>query len=86
MSTQIDNLIRLLEFLVAQKRDDLGYAWVVNDNVQAGLGLSPAVVNDEVKLAESRGYVNVRKEIGTPPFTFHSVTITAEGRLWLEEK
>jgi len=86
MSTQIDNLIRLLELLASQKRDEMGTAWMVNDNVQAALGLSPAVVNDAVSLADSRGYVEVRKVMGTAPYTFYSITINAEGRMWLEEQ
>ena len=86
MSTQMDSLIRLLDLLGSQKRDEIGTAWMINDNVQAALGLSPAVVNDAVSLADSRGYVEVRKAMGTSPYTFHSITINAEGRMWLEEQ
>ena len=43
-------------------------------------------VNDSIILAENRGYVKVLKTLGTAPYKFHSATITAEGRLWLEEK
>lgn len=49
-------------------------------------GLSPADINDAVEIAENRGYVQVIRFLGTAPFNFGQVTITAEGRLYLESK
>ena len=82
----MSNVRKVLEFLASRKRDEAGDAWTLNKDIQEGTKLSPAEVNDSIELAENRGLIEVLKAMGTAPFKFHSATITAEGRLWLESK
>ena len=75
---------RVLEFLASQERNEIGQAWTTGKEIQDGTEIIPADINDAIEIAENRGLVEVLKTLGTAPFKFHSVSITGEGRLWLE--
>ena len=75
---------QVLEFLASRERNVSGEAWTTGVEIQEGTEMIPADINDAVEIAENRVFVEVLKALGTAPFKFHSVTITAEGRLWLE--
>mgnify|MGYP006910750972 CR=1 FL=1 len=74
----------VLEFLASRERNEIGQAWTTGKEIQDGTDMIPADINDAIEIAENRGFLEVLKTLGTAPFKFHSVTITAEGRLWLE--
>lgn len=74
----------VLEFLDSLERDDVGDAWVDGKKIKEKTGLSEIDINDVIGIADNRGYVEVQKSMGTAPYKFSHVTITAEGRLWLE--
>ncbi len=86
----IDSMRTVLNFLASLERDETGDAWINGNDIHEGLkgrtDIIPGDINDSINLAENRGYVKVLKTLGTAPYKFHSATITAEGRLWLEEK
>jgi diguanylate cyclase (GGDEF)-like protein len=48
-------------------------------------GLTPNRVNDGVEFLASRGLVELLRYLGTHPFTFGTITLTAEGRLESEK-
>lgn len=79
---------QVLELLASQERNESGQAWTtgkeIHERSRGRTDIIPADINDAIEIAENRGFVEVLKALGTSPFTFQSVTITAEGRLWLE--
>ena len=74
----------VLEFLNSLERDDVGDAWVDGKKIKEKTGLSEIDINDVIGIADNPSYVKVRKYLGTAPYKFGHVTITAEGCLWLE--
>ena len=75
---------RVLEFLNSLSRKDDGNTWASGEEIQKKTGLTPVVINDAIKTAEDGGLVQSETHHGTPPFNFTTVTITDEGRSWLE--
>jgi len=74
----------VLRDLGDRPRDIVGNAWVSGQELGQRTGLTPAEINDAVSLLRQSGYVNVQTALGTAPFTFRSVNITAAGRYELE--
>lgn len=79
-----DNMKTVLEALAKAKRDEAGEAWTSGKELQKTSGLSPANINDAVKILKDKGLVETLESLGTAPFNFQIVTITAHGRLELE--
>lgn len=77
----------VVNFLALQERDEIGDAWTNGQTILDETKLSVYEINDAVEIAKSRKYVEIK--IPPPnykPWKFSSITITALGRLWLEEK
>ena len=69
-----------LSALAEFKRDQ----FVAAEDVDKATGLSVGELNDAVKILEDNGYVDVIRTMGTAPYDFRHVTITAAGRYQLE--
>lgn len=81
------NVKNVVSFLATLPRDERGDAWANGQTIKDGTNLKNYEINDAIVIAESKRHV----EIVTPPpnfkpWKFSSVTITALGRLWLEEE
>jgi hypothetical protein len=79
-----EDVNKVLEFLSKCKRDEMGFAFVRGPEIQKGTKLTPAQINDAIKIAGNRGWIDRRDYGGTAPFMFGEVNISAEGRLFLE--
>jgi hypothetical protein len=53
--------------------------------IQEGTGLTPRRINDAVALLENSGLVETQKWMGTTPFDFGEVEVTALGRFELQQ-
>ena len=82
----MSNVRKILEFLATRERNEIGEAWTTGNEIREETGIIPADINDAIEIAENREFVEVLKTLGTAPFKFHSVTITAEGRFSLEKQ
>lgn len=80
------NMIKVLKVLADQSRSVSGEAWTSGKELKKATGLSPAEINDAVELLEARGLVETLQTIGTAPYRFQTVTITASGRYELENR
>lgn len=79
-----ENMKKVLEALAKAKRDEGGEAWVSAAQLQKDIGLSPADLNDAVEILIGEGLVKWLQCLGTAPYKFAQVTITARGRLSLQ--
>ena len=79
----MNNLRVVLEFLASVTRNSSGDAWATGNVISNGTNLSPPDINDAISIAKSHEYVEVLKTLGTAPYDFQVVQITAQGRLWL---
>lgn len=70
--------------LASLKRNSVGQAWIDNKELQLITKMEPFELNDAIDLASSQGLVDVEGSMGSVPYRFHSVSITAIGRSWLE--
>jgi hypothetical protein len=80
MSTSSD-AITALKALAAADRN----TYPSNEEIAGATGLDPEMVNDAIDLLEVRGWANVTRTMGVAPFNFLCASITAEGRLTLEQ-
>lgn len=58
--------------------------WVTGPELAADTGLSPGEINDAVTILEEAGNIEWIKTIGTAPFQFRQVQMTARGRYEFE--
>jgi len=84
MKKQDEKMKQVLLRLALQKRDPMGEAWIENKELQSITKMEPFELNDAIELASSMMLVDVRNSMGTAPYKFHSITINAKGRHWLE--
>ncbi len=78
----------ILKFLASLERDKTGKAWTTGPEIKAKADLDMLIedINDAIELAEKRGFVEWIQALYTSPYYFARVTITAEGRLWIENE
>jgi predicted nucleotide-binding protein len=85
MSRSLEEIrLIVLRALGDHPRDTGGDAWISGQELGQLTGLSPAEINDAVSLLRGFGYVDLRTAMGTAPFDFRTVNITARGRYELE--
>ncbi len=82
----ISKVEKVLTFLDSRERDNRGEAWTVGKEIEEETNLSANDINDVIEITEKRGFVQTRSSVITRPFKFSDVSITAEGRLWLDSK
>ncbi|MFT5180953.1 MAG: hypothetical protein ACI8S3_000830 [Alphaproteobacteria bacterium] len=70
----------VIEFLANRERDKSGSAYVRGKSLEEGTGLSPADINDAVDVLVESGLADWRQWLGTAPYRFGEVSITARGR------
>ncbi len=80
-----DNLRTVLNFLASLERDKTGKAWKTGPEIKADLDMLIEDINDAMKEAKERGFVEWMRSKGSAPYYFSKVTITPEGRLWIED-
>jgi hypothetical protein len=75
---------KVLEALANAKREPSGDAWVEGRQLENETGLSPADINDAVERLCEEGSAESLSTMGTAPFKFARVQITAKGRHTLQ--
>ena len=75
------NMKTILKVLGEVPRNTSGDAYISGPQLQKKTGLSPADINDAVRLLKGEGKVELVTALGTAPYEFESVQITPEGRL-----
>jgi len=81
----VENVKKTLEALAGFEQDEMGDAWVSGEQLQGLTGLSPSEINNAVSILRDKGLVEWRQYLGTAPFKFGHVSITARGRFEREQ-
>lgn len=84
MSIQND-ASRILEYLAdflqeGDDPDEMGHYSLTGRGVQQGVSISPNRINMAAKFLENRGLVELEYLMGTSPYDFSGIVLTAEGR------
>jgi len=74
------NTLKILTVLYNTKASELGTKNLASKELQKLTELSPEELNDAVTILEDSDYVHPLRSMGTAPYLFHSVTITARGK------
>jgi len=87
MSTEIErNQDTILQYLY-QKDAELGVeAWVEGDDLGKATSLKPSQINDAVKLLHDAGLIDWLMALGTAPYHFYSVKISARGKYEIQRR
>ncbi len=80
-----NNKLTIMKVLALRPRDARGDGWASGQELQNATELSPNDINDAVILLKDGGIVELEKQLGTAPFRFHAVTLTARGRGYWEK-
>ncbi len=80
-----DNLRTVLNLLASLERDETGKAWKTGPEIKADLDMLIEDINDAMKKAKERGFVEWMRSKGSAPYYFSHATITSKGRLWIED-
>ena len=80
-----DNFRTVLNFLASLEIDKTGKAWTTGPEIKTDLDMLIEDINDAMKTAEESGFVEWMRSKGSPPYYFSQVTITSEGRVWIEK-
>jgi len=75
-----ENASIILTTLVNQQPDRMGQHSLPAKELQEATKLSPAEINDAISILEDSGYVETLKALGSAPFLFVVVTLTARGK------
>jgi len=70
-----ENVVKVLAFLVDSRLPD-----VDGDAISKSTGLTPENINDAIDYLESLGAVDLYRGMGTTPYKFSSVSVTAQGK------
>lgn len=79
-----ENTQKILKALASLPTDDMGSAEISGDELADITGLSPADINHSVSVLVDAGLVEWQQYMGTAPYDFGEVGITARGRYELE--
>ncbi len=83
--TMEESMQVVLEALVKMPREEGGYPYVSNKELQELTGLTPAELNDAVTMLVDLGHLEWLRTMGTAPYNFSAVELTALGRYQYEE-
>lgn len=87
MSSDIqDNAYRILKFLYERQKELGDDVYVGAEDVKNGTGLTVVQVNDAVDLLHESKLVERLQTMGTAPYRFNSVLITARGKYEVERR
>jgi len=75
----------VLRVLSQLPRDGMGHAEISGQELVTNTGLDPAEINDAVTILVEGGYAEWRQYLGTAPFVFGTVSLTARGRFEYEK-
>lgn len=89
MSIQ-DDASKILEYVAdfldeGADPDDRGHYSLTGHGVQNGVGLSPNRINMAANFLENRGLVELDYRLGTSPYDFGGIKLTAEGRAFVDQ-
>lgn len=84
MSSVEENIRKVLAFLTAVSRDEAGYAWTTGEPIAEATGLSPADINDAVRMLVESGQAKWLQALGSHPWQFTLVAVTPQGRMTYE--
>ena len=76
---------QVLEFLSGVPRDDTGFGWSMGKPIAEATGLPPPDINDAVTLLVQSGAARWLQGLGSHPWHFTFVAITARGRALLQK-
>lgn len=85
-STIEENMWQILKVLSEARQDESGQAWVSGLQIREHTGLSPSEINDAIDLLVAQGLVEWLQTLGTAPFRFATVNITARGKYEIERR
>jgi hypothetical protein len=87
MSSEIqDNTYKILKFLYNKQKEIKDDIYIAAEDVRNGTGLTVTEVNDAVELLHESGLVERLQTLGTAPYNFNSVLITARGKYEAERR
>jgi predicted transcriptional regulator len=80
------NAYMILKGLVEERPDETGRVVAHGTRLQELTDLTPAEINDAISILEESGMVKAFRVIGTHPFSFYNVSLTARGRYEYERQ
>ena len=81
-----DNAYKILKFLYERQKEVRDDVYVDAEHVKKGTGLTVMQVNDAVELLHESKLVERLQTMGTAPYRFSSVLITARGKYEVERR
>jgi len=81
-----DTVHKILKFLYDREKTFKDHIYVEAKDVKDGTGLTETEVNDAVELLHESGLVERLQTLGTAPYNFNSVLITARGKYEYERR
>jgi hypothetical protein len=81
-----DNAYKILKFLYNRQKELNDEVYIDAKDVKNGTDLTVPEVNDAVELLHESGLVERLQVLGTAPYGFHSVLITARGKYEVERR
>src|SRR3972149_2453207 len=80
-----ENMSKVLEALVNVPQKEGGYQYVSGEELSKLTGLSPNDLNDAVTILVTSGYLEWQRTLGTAPYDFRYVILTALGKYEYEK-
>ena len=81
-----DNAYKILKFLYERQKELEDEIYVDAEDVKNGTGLTAVQTNDAIELLHESGLVERLQTLGTAPYNFKSVLITARGKYEVERR
>lgn len=80
MPTEIElNQDKILAYLYRKAYEDGKHEYIPSGAIHQGTGLEPLQINQAVELLRSEGLIEWLQALGTAPYIFHSIKLTALG-------
>jgi len=76
----------MLQYLYQIAIKSEGETWVSGDDVHKATNLGPSQINDAIELLQNSGLVECFTALGTAPYNFESVKITAKGKQQIQKR
>lgn len=81
-----ENLFKILDFLYRRQKEVKDEIYVSGEEIRKATGLSESQINDAVELLHESGLVEWYQTLGTAPYMFNLVLITARGKYEVEKR